>query len=203
MQSVAHALSPVAFPQFTGLQVYMLQATAGTLADVAPEGYRDLVSNMLKDGNIPADTQVWLTVDESNVKAGKKQRRGGAHIDGNYDLFASDWCTGSSGWLNGVPGRELTLEEHHRSYQEFGGGMLIASNHAACQVWEGEVNGIPGQGGDCEHLRDQLEMLPTYLMESNRAYLTNSQCVHESLPLKVDFPRQLVRITLSEQYKFN
>jgi len=202
MQSVAHALSPVAFPAFTGAQVYMLQATAGTLADVAPEGYRGIIDNMLKEGDVPADMPVWLTIDESNVKAGKKHRRGGAHVDGCYEVC--DWGgDGPSGWLNGVPGRMLSPEDQRRSYENPNGGMIIASNFEACRVWLGEVDGVAGLGGDCEHLRDQFDGLDSSMMEANRAYLTNSTCIHESLPLKADYPRQLVRITLSEQYKFN
>lgn len=202
MLSAARPLSEVSFPEFTGTQIYMKRMRAAVAHLAVPQAYRALVRRMLFDASIENDQVVWLTIDESHVKKGKKHRRGGAHVDGCYEV--ADWGgDGPSGWLNGVPGRMLSPEDQRRSYENQNGGMIIASNFEACRVWLGEVEGVAGLGGDCEHLRDQFDGLDSSMMEANRAYLTNSTCIHESLPLTKSFKRQLVRITLSENYQYN
>ncbi|QVW55831.1 hypothetical protein pEaSNUABM9_00250 [Erwinia phage pEa_SNUABM_9] len=201
MQSTATLLAPVEFPKFSGVQMYMKKVMASVAHYVVPLEYRPMVRDMVAKAGIPGDQDVWITIDESRVEKGQKHRRGGAHVDGCYETMGWNDDTGG-GWLNGVPGRMLTEAEHTRSYRNPNGGMLIASNYSACQFWAGEVEGIAGQGGDCEHLRDQFDKLDSGMMLANQAYLTNSTCIHESLPLDRNYSRQLLRITLSEQFQF-
>ncbi|QVW28633.1 hypothetical protein pEaSNUABM8_00136 [Erwinia phage pEa_SNUABM_8] len=200
MQSIAIPLAPVEFPKFSGVQMYMKKVMASVAHFAVPLEYRIMVRDMIAISDIPGDQDVWITIDESRVQKGQKHRRGGAHIDGCYETMG--WNGWGGGWLNGVPGRMLSEAEHTRSYRNPNGGMIIASNFAACQVWQGEVDGIAGQGGDCEHLRDQFDKLETDVMVPNKAYMTNSTCIHESLPLGRTYNRQLIRITLSEQFQF-
>jgi hypothetical protein len=195
--SQARALNPVVFPDFTRTKVYMEKAPAGCLHQVLPRQYWDMSAQMVKDANLDPNMPVFVTIDEREVLIGTQHRRGGLHIDGHF-LFS--WKNG--GWLNGVPGRVLTPEQHKAQYQCNKGGMLIASNYYGCDAFLGVVQGIPGQGGDCEHLRHTLDSMEKISMEPNRAYLTNSMCVHQSMPLDATVKRQLIRITLDHNFQF-
>lgn len=208
MKSIAIPMDTIVFPEFTGLRVYMKHAKAAVAHLLVEGAYSAIIQKMIKDAKVPDDQLVFVTIDEKDLKAGQTHRRGGAHVDGVYETAVEklglDWgAGGGGGWLNGVPGRILSEEAQRRSYQNENGGMIIVSNHAACQVWLGELDGVPGQGGSCEHLRDQFADLDTGVMDPNRVYKTNSTCIHESLPVTEDVRRQLLRITLSEQYQFH
>lgn len=138
--------------------------------------------------------KVFITIDRRLVKASTSHRRPGPHVDGN---FIYDWSGGGGGgWLTGTNGRVLPPEAHRLQYCNPLGGLLIASDYAACQVWTGQFEGQPEQGGDCSHMQDQLDRAPTFLLEPNTLWLGNSTCVHESLPVSEDVVRTLVRITL-------
>ncbi|ABY63015.1 hypothetical protein ST201phi2-1p185 [Pseudomonas phage 201phi2-1] len=194
MQSIAKAVGSVTFPEYTGAQVYMVEATPETVADVAPAQYVAMIIQSIKDAMIAAGTKFFLTIDEREVQEGTAHRRGGAHIDGN---FLYGWGGGGgNGWLNGVPGRILTPEQHSAQYLSEMGGTIIATNYPGCKVWSGSYNSEPGRGGSCEHFRDELETMDQFTMEPNKAYLMNSTCVHQSMPLDRTVKRQLVRLTL-------
>jgi len=201
MQSLVHVMPPVALPAFTGLQLYMHKATGRTLEEHAPAQYVDTIATMLRDANIDQDLAFWITIDERYLVPGEQHRRGGVHIDGNY-IFS--WGGGgSSGWLNGTPGRVLTPEQHRLQYQSTTGGTLLVSNYHASVAWIGEVEGIAGQGGCCAHLREQFEQLPRIdLSGNNHVMLMNSTCIHDSLPVREPVDRQLLRITLHDSYVF-
>lgn len=208
MKSIAKPVSHVQFPEFTGQQTYMNVATGHTVEQIAPPQYTETIRQMLKDAGIPMDTQFYITIDEREVVAGEAHRRGGAHIDGNYlPMFQSGqpawggWGSTSKmawggGWLNGVPGRMLSPEHQRACYESELGGTIIATNYPACKVWAGEFEGTPGLGGSCEHFRDELEDMDQFTMEPNTAYLINSTCIHQSMPVKETVRRQLVRLTL-------
>lgn len=190
------AVSKIALPAFIGAQVYMRKHVIGepVVLEDAP-GFAPVVERMLSGVELPVGSEVFITVDQKQLQAGKTHRRGGAHVDGNY-IF--DWGGGSGGggWLTGVNGRVLSPENHRLQYCNPDGGMLIVSDHQACRAWTGEFQGEPNQGGDCSHLTQDLTDNPSFLLEPNRVYLANSTCVHESLPLTEDVARTLVRITL-------
>jgi hypothetical protein len=136
--------------------------------------FLDTVRDMLN--LIPGiEDTAFLTIDKKNVAKGNTQRRDGAHVDGNYTSI--DGFDGPK-WVryNGA------------------GGMLIVSSHTACKAWQGEFNGAPKDDGDCEHLRNQLK--DGFLLKENTVYLSNSQCIHESLPVEKDINRTIIRITL-------
>jgi hypothetical protein len=193
MHSVANPICNIQFPEYTGRQIYMLEATLNTLRDLALGAYETVVERMFRKSGMPADTKFYITVDEREVQAGEAHRRGGAHIDGNF-LFG--WGGGGNGWLNGVPGRVLTPEQHRLQYQSPLGATLIASNYPGCDVWVGHYKGIPGQGGDCEHLREEMADMTKVRLEPNMIYLMNSGCIHQSVPVDRTVHRQLVRLTL-------
>lgn len=195
--SHARALNPVSFPIFELAKVRMAPTLAKDIDQVVPKSYGALAHQLVCDANLDPEMKLFVTIDEREVLMGTQHRRGGLHIDGQF-LFS--W--GGGGWLNGVPGRMLSPDQHRAQYQSNLGGMVIASNYYGCDAFLGEVKGIPGQGGDCEHLRDTLDTMERISMEPNRAYLTNSMCVHQSLPLDATIKRQLIRLTLDHNFQF-
>lgn len=137
----------------------------------------------------------YVTIDRKKLNKGETHRRGGVHIDGNYCF---GW--GGSGWSCGTQGKYLPSDKHLLQYGSKLGGMIIVSDEEACKIWEGEIEGLPGQGGDCNHLTDQLNYLPTKILNKNTCYWLNSMGVHESLPLNNSCERTLIRLTLPENY---
>lgn len=197
IQSNIRPVGQLSLPAFAGMQVYMHPILVGervTLPEGA-EGFEEVVEKMLAMHSIPAGEKIFVTVDQSRVKAGKSHRRPGAHVDGN---FIFDW---TGGWLTGVDGRVLSPENHQLQYCNPMGGLLIVSDLMACRAWLGEFAGVPNQGGDCSHLTEDLERNESFLLEPNQVYVGNSTCVHESLPVDQDVERTLVRITLSPNIK--
>jgi hypothetical protein len=197
MHSIARPLSAITFPEFTGAQYYMVRVEDGIIPDEISPEYKALVTQMLADAGIAKPQPFFITVDEREVAEGESHRRGGVHIDGNY-LFS--WSGGGgNGWLNGVPGRELTEEEHTKQYRSRLGGTLIASNFPGCDVWTGRFFNTPGQGGSCEHMLGELLGMNHFTMEPNRTYVMNSTCIHKSMPLMQRVKRQLIRLTLGHE----
>lgn len=201
MQSIAMPLMDIQFPKFMGLRVYMQKLRVSEILDwaKAPVMYAPMLRELVVRAGLRPDMEVFLTVDEKVVQAGKTHRRGGAHVDGN---FIFDWGDGGGqpSWLNGGEGRVLTPEQHRLQYQSPLGGTIIASNYEGCDVWTGEIDGIPGRGGNCEHLRPQFEKLDKFRMRANCAYIGNSLFVHESMPLDQTVRRQLIRLTLAPDF---
>lgn len=198
IHSKVRAVGEIAFPEFMGAHVYMARNLAGHALQGVPEAYHDVVNVMLEQAGIPEHTGFYVTIDEQFLKKDAKLRRGGVHIDGNY-LFG--WG-GGSGWLNGVPGRMLTEDQHRLQYQSELGGVIMASSFIACQAFSGTIDGVAGQGGDCEHLRSELDKMDSFWLKENVVYLGNSTFVHEGHVVSQDTNRQLVRITLDTTFQY-
>ena len=75
---------------------------------------------------------------------------------------------------------------------------MLVSSVAGCRAWNGQFHGEPGEGGDCEHMRDQLDAAESLVMQPETVYLCNVWAVHESIPVERDMRRSLVRISLPE-----
>lgn len=146
--------------------------------------YAILVRNMLERSPVQHGT-AFLTIDSKLVPKGQTHRRPGLHVDGNY----SQGC----GWDRPRPG--------FNNWTGYTGGMLIATSYAACEAYTGEFQGEPAQYGDCEHFRSQLETAEKIVLQANSMYVTNSTCVHESVPVRENVARIIVRITLPADAK--
>ena len=197
LHSQVREVTVVRFPPFSGTQVYMARNLAGHPLQGVPNQYQGIIEGLLEEAGIPPHTGFYVTIDEQALKKDAKLRRGGVHIDGNY-LFG--W--GGGGWLNGVPGRMLTEEQHRLQYQSELGGVLMASNFQACEAFVGTVDGSAGLGGDCEHLRDQFDKMERFYLKADVAYLGNSTFIHEGHVVSEDVNRQLIRLTFDTTYKF-
>lgn len=197
ISSKVKVVGEIKFPSFNNEHVYMAKNLVGRKLQGVPKQYENIIQNMLDAAKIPLHTGFYVTIDEKSLKKGTKLRRGGIHIDGNY-VFG--W--GGGGWLNGVPGRMLTEHQHKIQYQSELGGILMVSNFQACEGFIGEVDGVAGQGGDCEHLRDKLKEMESFWLKENVVYLGNSTFIHEGHPVNKDVARQLIRLTLDTTYRY-
>lgn len=161
-----------------------------------PIGLREwekVVDHVTKHLPIKSGT-AYVTIDEREIPGGATHRRPGAHVDGNYFGPQNGW--GGGGW--------------HRN-DHTGGVMLLASS-AGAVAWEGEVSDDPtpwnnegsadgpSDGGDCEHMRRELASLDKTELKSNVLYWMNSGGIHESIPVKSNTKRSLLRITLPPDY---
>lgn len=198
LHSKVRPVGTITFPEFSGAKVYMARNLAGHAIQGVPESYHDTVNTMLAQAGIPEHTGFYVTIDEQFLKKDAQLRRGGVHIDGNY-LFG--W--GGNGWLNGVPGRMLSAEQQRLQYQSELGGVIMASSFVACEAFVGTVDGVAGLGGDCEHLRPELEKLERFWLQEQVVYLGNSTFVHQGHVVSKDTNRQLVRITLDTTFQYN
>jgi len=125
---------------------------------------------------------VYLTIDEKELTLGKTHRRGGAHVDGVWvpEMKA-----------HAEPGRHVIRAVD-------GGGLVLLSNIQGCKAWAGDFHGEPGEGGDLESIRGQLDAAPSILLAPQNAYCLNAWGIHESIPVAASVQRSLVRITLPE-----
>jgi hypothetical protein len=189
----------VEFPEFTGMQLHMRSINTswsrdrGHYVEGVPEQYHDMVALMLTqatadyrltNNKVPYG-ELYLTIDERDIPAGETHRRGGVHYDGAYFVIQHK----DSRW-NTINRSEVTQ----------GAGMIIAASHQASHGWRGELPGVAGPGGDCDHLRAQLSDLERFYLEANTVYHGNATFLHESLPVAEPTRRQLVRITYSNPF---
>ena len=172
---------------------YMLPFTLNNL-NTLPQKWAEFVKSIKQ--YLPKFSGVaYLTVDQKVINhENKHHRRGGAHIDGNY--IAQCWNTG---WLNGKEGRQVRPEQHREMYIDKGLGTILISDYPACQVWTQPINAESGIGGNCEHLRNELDNMPSFVIPKNHLYHISSDCIHESLPIQEVTKRTLVRITLPKE----
>ncbi len=106
-------------------------------------------------------------------------------------------CWGrSGGWKVGENGPAIGTYEHTMSYEVETGGIILASNYSACKGWIGSYNGTPGVGWDCSN----IELDTPFTLEPNTVYYGNNHFIHESIPMRDDVNRVLVRITLPQEH---
>lgn len=194
LKSISNKLNKISIPRFDG-EIKMLPFELSSLIDV-PLQFLDCVENMIC--NLPKLYGVaYLTVDGRTITQGETHRRGGAHIDGNYIDYLCSWGNGGgNGWKVMEGGVILTSKEHEMSYENENGGMLMASDFVSCKGWNGEYDNKSGVGGDCSH----IELKNGFNLDKNTVYYGSSQFIHESLPIKQDTHRTLIRITLPIDY---
>lgn len=158
--------------------------------------FKEVVVQMLK--GLPNLTgTAFFTIHGKNLKKGETLRRGGAHVDGNYEPHNMTFGN-SGGWKVGQGGAPLGTELHSRQYVKETGGIILASNFPACLGWVGDFEGFPHSGGDCTH----LELNTPFMLEKSKVYYGNNHFIHESLPMSEDVYRVFARITLPEDHQY-
>lgn len=194
--SISKELHSLPVPKHSG-ELKMIPFNLENLKGV-PRKFRKLVATMT--AQLPVKKGIaYLTIDGKKVEKGKTQRRGGAHVDGNYIPEINEWSNGGgqNGWKVGEGGRILSSEHHKMSYESKTGGMLIASSYPACKGWNGRYKGRPYVGGDCTRIANLGE---GFVLKPHTLYYGNSQFIHESLPIDKTTHRTLIRITLPMDY---
>ena len=196
IQSKAVVCGHITLPQFTGHQS-MIPFDLETLAGL-PQEFVKITADLTAHLKTKVGT-AFFTIHGKTLKAGQTLRRPGPHTDGSYDKTVLDWNGGGGGgWKIGENGPSMTSAEHARLYLNTHGGIILASNYAACKGFVGEFKGIPGVGGDCS----KLTLNEPFMLEANKIYYGNNHFVHESLPMQDDVHRVFVRITLPETHAY-
>lgn len=204
LESKIKEIGEIKFPKFSKADLYMYPIDLGAKKVVLPKNltrFNKSINEMLKQSPIKSGI-AFVTIDARIVEKETTHRRGGPHVDGNF-IFSwpgSDDEGGSGGWLTGVKGRILSPKNHKLQYCNKKGGMLIAATHSACKAWIGKYKARPKQGGNCAHMKKQLNKLTNVLLKPNVVYLGNSTCIHESLPIENTIKRTLIRITLPPKF---
>lgn len=159
-----------------------------------------IVKEMLTGIDLLGNT-AYLTIHGKNLKKGEMLRRGGKHIDGNFDPDIFNWtCHGVDfeEWLK-KEAPSVNSKYHDILYNSDRGGILLLSNYSSCLGWVGEFEGIAGLGGDCSH----IETNEPFMLERNKVYYGNSTFIHESIPVEEDVYRIMFRITLPRNHIYD
>lgn len=191
MISQLKEIGPVSFPPNTGERVYMVPFKKQYGLPSSLTRWQPIVDSMLI--GIETDNPIYLMIDQGRVRAGKAHRRPGPHIDGTWNPEVN--IHGHTEW-------EMSEET-----------ILMASDVEACcayvgkyewntwNTWNKQIRsrlsmpGDPRSDGDCGHVN--LSGLKKVMMKANVAYAGNAAMIHESLPVKHDCQRTLVRLNVS------
>lgn len=194
LNSVVKNTGFIALPSFNGDQLYMQPVDVATRKlPTKFAHWSETVSAMLD--KVPmTEGVVYLTIDEKELVPGKSHRRGGAHIDGVWlpEIQAHGTQPGHIMRVGGWDSEGDWVRASH------GGGLMLLSNVEGCKAWSGCFEGEPGEGGDLEHIRSQLDSAGSQTLVANNAYLLNVWGIHESIPVTETVQRSLVRLTLPE-----
>lgn len=190
--SMVRKLGAVTFPAWTGERVYMRPFTkrGGLPAHLAR--WQPTVDQMLCF--VETDGPIYLMIDQSEVMAGKSQRRPGVHVDGYWKPAIQAHGGKPPGhcgsWDDPAPSRWKKCDFSKAE------GLILASDVAACRAFTGHWSGDIGEGGDCSGI--DLAGLRPHLLEAQRAYAGNVGMLHESLPVKSDCCRTIVRLNVPD-----
>lgn len=147
---------------------------------------------------------IYIMIDQKEVKAGETHRRPRPHVDGYW--LPDKQCHGGGGgghstphcpthaipdtrWRNPQPTRPRFPIKKPKPKHE---AIILASDVAACAAYEGEFEGVFGEGGDCSHI--DFSHLSRRLLAPNTSYAGNVTMIHESIPVERDCRRTLVRL---------
>lgn len=179
----------VQFPEFTGERVYMKEFYKDKGLPFELSRWQPTVDAML-DG-VGTDGPIYLTIDQGVVKAGSSHRRGGLHVDGYWNPWISahggghcggrhsgSWKTG--GWVN------CAFKEKE--------ALILASSLTSARAYYGMWEGSCAEGGDCSHIN--ADGMKEIIMQGGQIYAGNVTMLHESLPVKEDCIRTLVRLNV-------
>ena len=167
-----------------GERIYMLQFDEKLPAWAAR--WQPTVDAMLKE--ITLGGPQFLMVDQGFVKQGQTLRRPGAHVDGFWQPGIQ---THGGGWKN--PGRHRHRGGGHVLFEGRTELLILASDVPACRFYEGEYDGIFGEGGDASQI--QTQHLNSFIGTPNEAYAGDTgQLLHESIPQERDSFRTVVRL---------
>lgn len=179
--------SAVVFPAFAGERVYMREFMPGR--DLPPdlERWQPTVDAMLR--GVRSTGPAFLMIDQAEVLPGSCHRRPGLHMDGY--------------WHSGISVHGPSPSPAHRPAPAplpghvFAAGareaLIIAADVEGCEAFEGEWDGSPGPGGDCEGV--SVDQLKRQRLRAGVAWIGETGALlHSAIPLSTRTRRTVVRI---------
>lgn len=180
-------MNKITFPKYSGIRCLMLPYIQGEVESVPTEyrnGYEDVIQNtFLKRGEIG-----FLTIDESEVIAGKPHR--GARAKTNRALHTEagrhpdkvyNW--GGGGWGSS---HRVTLDRNTR--------ILLANNiDNTCAIWDAEHENT-SLDGDIGEFSSLYPYENAIFMKAGEVREIGILTPHESLPIQNSCKRQFLRI---------
>lgn len=180
-------LGSIQIPEYSNIRILMMPILLDDLGSIP--GFLSNWTGFLDSliGRSPCKTgTAYLTIDESQLKAGETHRRPGLHVDGWHDdSNAGGW--GGGGWGSSVEGE----------------GMVIVASHLGSRGYNQSFNGNPNKFGDCEHLRTQLTCSIPIDFNPGIVFRLDGMTVHESTPVKEDCSRQFIRLSMPSKANWN
>jgi hypothetical protein len=176
-KSTFHQVGELEFPDFSGTRVQMMPIILGDVWSV-PETlahYSEALKRLFALGGHTGEVG-YLTIDEKVLQPGETHRRPGLHVDGIFQGRVGGSWGGGGGWASVAT------------------GMLTVSSAPGCRAFSQEFSGWPGMEGECDHLADQCE--DGTVLSPGVVYWAGGLCVHESIPMTKETPRQLIRLSL-------
>lgn len=185
--SVFKKVGELHLPKFSGTRIMMVPLVLGDIKSV-PDFLREWNETLIKLMELGAHPGKigYLTIDEKIVKRDETHRRAGAHVDGAYHGGFGGWGGGGGGWGSVSGG----------GWGGVGTGMLTVANRPGCKAWNQTFVGRVGWEGEAEHLMDQAREENAVVFGADEVYWVDGACVHTSLAMTEDTPRQFVRLSL-------
>lgn len=194
MKSIAKEMYEISIPQ-TEEETSMVPFNLNTYDGLTPEQAK-IVHQMLK-GVEHSGGVAYFTIHGKTLKEKETLRRGGPHIDGNYEPKEMSFGRGGgNGWKVDQDGPGINTKFHKRQYLNEKGGIILASNYSSCLGWIGDYKGTIKTGGDCS----KIKLDKPFMLKANTVYYGNNHFIHESLPVDKDVQRTIVRITMPENH---
>jgi hypothetical protein len=184
-------INQITFPTFKGIRCLMMPFIQGRPETVPSEfrsGYEKILESVYdKQGEVG-----YLTIDESEAKAGSPHRGARAKYDralhteaGRHPDRVYLWG-GGGGWGSS---HRVTLDRDVK--------ILLANNlDDSCAVWDTEHENT-SIDGDIGYASDQYPYENATLMKAGEVHQIGILTPHESLPVKETFLRQFIRIVSS------
>ena len=169
------------FPDYRGIRILQMPFILGDIESIPDflSHWVETFKSLFEISHIKSGI-AYITIDEKLVKKGQTHRRKGLHVDGIYKGNAGCTFGGDGGGPFGT----------------VGDGMYLVSSEIGCRAWNQSFNGWPGYEGECDHLMDECKKENETIFQKNEVYWVDGLCVHESLPMKKDTFRQMVRLTM-------
>jgi hypothetical protein len=176
----------ITFPEFTGIRCLMMPFIQGDPDSVSAEyqPYADILERVFAE---PGDIG-YLTIDESVAVSGKPHR--GTRATTNRALHTEvgripgmDYVWGGGGWSTA-----------HRTVLERDTPILLANNlDDSCAVWDATHENT-SHDGDIGHCAAMYPYENAEMMKAGDVHRIGILTPHESLPARIDFKRQFLRI---------
>ena len=190
--------SSVVFPTFRAERVYMRAFTPGQDLPDDLERWQPTVDAMLR--GVPGRGSAFLMIDQAEVAERKTHRRPGLHVDGYWGAGAS--CHGEHVVTPAEPKdippnapRWQPTPSHSTGSSLAREALIIATDVEGCQAFDGQWEGVAGDGGDCSGV-DTRGLLSRRMLPSVAYVGETGSLLHASVPHASAVRRTVVRINL-------